>query len=71
MSLHNDRRVIACPDCKELIFAGHLPLHFKKVRHWNLSGAEIVQMLADARKNPVDPRQAEGFIERIYKSEEI
>lgn len=70
MSLYDDRRVIACPDCKELIFSENLARHFKKIHQWNLSGAEIMQMLADARKNPIDPRQTEGFIERVYMSEE-
>jgi len=67
MSLHNDRRVIAHPDCKELIFTENLARHFEKFHHCNLTGAEI---LADIRKLPVDSRQTAGFIEQVYKSEE-
>jgi hypothetical protein len=70
MSLHDDRHVIACPDCKELIFAENLARHFKKAHNWNLPGTEVVQILAAARKNPISASQREGFIERAYKSAE-
>jgi hypothetical protein len=70
MSLHDDRRVIACPDCQELVFGENLYRHFKKVHHRELFGDELVKILAAARKNPVGAREAEAFIERAYKSEE-
>ena len=70
MSLHDDRRVIACPECQTLVFGENLYRHFKTAHHRELFGDELVKMLADARKNPVSASQRDAFIERVYKSEE-
>ena len=70
MNLHGDRRVIICPDCKEFIFAEGVRHHFKKIHKYNMSDKEITQILAEAKKHPVDARQADWFIERAYIEEE-
>jgi len=70
MSLHDDRRVIACPDCKTLIFGENVYRHFQDAHQCELSREELVKILADSRKNPVSESEANAFIEREYAKEE-
>jgi hypothetical protein len=68
MSQYDHRRVIACPECETLIFSENLSRHFKKAHRRDLSGAQLVQFLADARKKSVSPRKYFAFIELAYKA---
>ncbi len=70
MSKHDDRRVVYCPECQTVIFSENVNRHFRKVHRRDLSGAEIVKILADASKRPVTPSDASEFLERVYRGEE-
>ena len=70
MSLHDDRHVVACQECQTLIFGENVYRHFQMAHHRELSGDELVRILAYSRKNSVSESVADAFVEREYAQEE-
>lgn len=67
MSLHDDRRVIACPGCKAVIYERNLIRHWQFAHRYELTTIEHQELLADAAKNPVSPKARAAFLKRAEK----
>lgn len=65
MGKYDDKRIVACPECKCVLFSVDLERHFLKRHKKELSAKELVEMLFGSEQESVNSCKAADFLARL------